>query len=214
LAAVCPACGFINEPGDEFCGGCGARLGAPQLSQPRFTSPDAYTPKHLTEADVEAMEVEVYRALIWLRLGRALWRDGRVEEARGLGTRALSLARERGERGHEAEALCLLGEMLAESAAPLRGPSAEAHLLSALALAGELEMRPLVAHCHLGLGKLYHRTGDRAKAEEHLATAATMYREMDMKFLPGAGGGGDRRERVECHVADTALAGHRWLEPG
>ena len=43
-------------------------------------------------------------------------------------------------------------------------------------------MRPLVAHCHLGLGKLYRRTGDRAKAAEHLTTATTMYREMDMGF--------------------------------
>jgi hypothetical protein len=45
---------------------------------------------------------------------------------------------------------------------------------------GDLGMRPLVAHCHLGLGTLYHRTGDGAKAEEHLTLAATMYREMDM----------------------------------
>jgi hypothetical protein len=51
-----------------------------------------------------------------------------------------------------------------------------------LALANELGMRPLVAHCHLGLGKLYRRTGDGAKAQEHLTTAATMYREMGMDF--------------------------------
>jgi uncharacterized protein HemY len=43
-------------------------------------------------------------------------------------------------------------------------------------------MRPLVAHCHVGLGKLYRRTGDHAKAHEHLATAVTMYREMGMDF--------------------------------
>jgi hypothetical protein len=43
-------------------------------------------------------------------------------------------------------------------------------------------MRPLIAHCHLGLGKLYHLTGDPAKADEHLTTAATMYREMGMDF--------------------------------
>jgi hypothetical protein len=43
-------------------------------------------------------------------------------------------------------------------------------------------VRPLVAHCHLGLGKLYRRTGDRQQAHEHLATATTMYREMDMRF--------------------------------
>jgi hypothetical protein len=45
-----------------------------------------------------------------------------------------------------------------------------------------LGMRPLVAHCHLGLGKLYRRTGDRAKSEEHPTTARAMYREMDMRF--------------------------------
>ena len=43
-------------------------------------------------------------------------------------------------------------------------------------------MRPLVAHCHLGLGKLYRRAGKRAQAQEHLSTATTMYREMDMRF--------------------------------
>jgi Flp pilus assembly protein TadD len=59
---------------------------------------------------------------------------------------------------------------------------AEGHYREALALARALEMRPLVAHCHLGLGKLYRRTGDRARAEEHISTAATMYREMDMRF--------------------------------
>ena len=59
---------------------------------------------------------------------------------------------------------------------------AEAHYGEALALATELGMRPLVAHCHLGLGKLYRRTGDQAMADEHLTTATTMYREMGMTF--------------------------------
>jgi sugar phosphate isomerase/epimerase len=52
----------------------------------------------------------------------------------------------------------------------------------ALDLAAELGMRPLVAHCHLGLGRLYRRTGKRDQAQEHLATATTMCREMDMRF--------------------------------
>jgi hypothetical protein len=43
-------------------------------------------------------------------------------------------------------------------------------------------MRPLVAHCHLGLGKLYHRTDKRDQAQEHLTTATTMYREMGMTY--------------------------------
>jgi len=42
--------------------------------------------------------------------------------------------------------------------------------------------RPLIAHCHLGLGKLYQRTGKREQAREHLTTATTMYRDMDMRF--------------------------------
>jgi len=61
--------------------------------------------------------------------------------------------------------------------------------------ADELGMRPLVAHCHLGLGTLYRRTGDGAKAEEHLTTAKAMHREMDMGFYlaqaDAAGPGGD-----------------------
>jgi hypothetical protein len=52
----------------------------------------------------------------------------------------------------------------------------------ALSLAEELGMRPHIAHCHLGLGTLYRRTGDHAKSDEHLATATTLYREMDMTF--------------------------------
>jgi hypothetical protein len=52
----------------------------------------------------------------------------------------------------------------------------------ALALAEPRGMRPLVAHCHLGLGKLSRRTGKREQAQEHLSTATTMYREMDMRF--------------------------------
>ena len=43
-------------------------------------------------------------------------------------------------------------------------------------------MRPLIAHCHLGLGKVYRRMGKPEQAQEHLATATTMYREMGMTY--------------------------------
>ena len=43
-------------------------------------------------------------------------------------------------------------------------------------------MRPLLAHCHLGLAKLCRRTGKRQEAQGHLTTATTMYREMNMSF--------------------------------
>ena len=35
-------------------------------------------------------------------------------------------------------------------------------------------MRPLVAHCHLGLGELYRGTGKREKAQGHLTTATAL----------------------------------------
>jgi len=60
--------------------------------------------------------------------------------------------------------------------------SAQAHYGHALTRAEELAMRPLAAHCHLGLGKLYRRVGKREPAQEHLTTATRMYREMGMTF--------------------------------
>ena len=57
----------------------------------------------------------------------------------------------------------------------------------ALALAQLHGMRPLVAQCHLGLGKLYRRIGKTEHARENLTTATTMYREMDMGSLARAG---------------------------
>ena len=80
--------------------------------------------------------------------------------------------------GAEAHALCLAGDVASAAGAE----DAPVHYREALALAGELGMRPLVAHCHLGLGKPYRRTGKREQAREHLTTATTMYREMGMTY--------------------------------
>jgi hypothetical protein len=51
-----------------------------------------------------------------------------------------------------------------------------------LMIAGDLGMRPLVAHCHLGLGKLYRRAGRRHETQEHLAIAMTMYPQMGVTY--------------------------------
>src|SRR5262249_6628036 len=91
-------------------------------------------------------------------------------------------------------------------------PEAETAYREALTRASELCMRPLVAHCHLGLGKLYRRTGDHAKANEHLTTATAMYREMGMSFwLEKAAAeikGPARTRRGERHVHDEGRAHH------
>src|SRR4029450_416958 len=94
-------------------------------------------------------------------------------------SRAREVALARRERGHEAWAVRLLGDIEAH---PDRfdAESGEALYREALALAEPRGMRPLVAYCHLGLGKLYRRTGKREQAQEHLASATAMYREMGM----------------------------------
>jgi tetratricopeptide (TPR) repeat protein len=93
----------------------------------------------------------------------------------------LAIAREYRERGHEGWALRLLGEVVSRRDNP-DVERAEGYYREALTLAEHLGMRPLAAHCHLALGKLYRRTGKRDEAREHLTTATTMYREMDMTY--------------------------------
>jgi hypothetical protein len=91
------------------------------------------------------------------------------------------LARDHLERGNEAHALRLLGEIAAHADPPEIGQS-ESYYREALALADELGMRPLAAHCHLGLGTLYQEVGRDEQAQAELTTAAEMYRAMEMTF--------------------------------
>jgi tetratricopeptide (TPR) repeat protein len=116
-----------------------------------------------------------------VRLSEVYLAAGRVQEAATLAARALGLAREHKGRGHQAWALRLRGEIASRSDPPDLH-QAERHYRQALGLAVELGMRPLVAHCHRGLGKLYRGSIDPAKAEEHLVIATAMYHEMGMNF--------------------------------
>ena len=122
-----------------------------------------------------------FQTLIVTHLSEAYMLADRLEEAIACGDRALALARERGQRGYEAWALRHLGE-IASCRYPFDAETAEGHYREALGVASELGMRPLVAHCHLGLGKLYRRTDKRQEAQEHLITATKLYREMEMRF--------------------------------
>ena len=112
-------------------------------------------------------------------LGRAGLLLGRLDEARSLGDRALKYSLSH--PGFAAHALHLLGD-IATHPDRFDAESGEAYYRHALALAEPRGMRPLVAHCHLGLGKLYRRTGKRQEAQGHLSTATSMYRAMDMRF--------------------------------
>jgi tetratricopeptide (TPR) repeat protein len=129
----------------------------------------------------ESAGIGYYHSLSVERLGEAYLLADQVENARACADRAVLLARGRGERGYETWALHLLGEIASHHGRP-DVAMAEAHYGAAMTLAAELEMRPLVAHCHLGLGRLYRRTGEREQAQEHRATATAMYGEMGMTY--------------------------------
>jgi class 3 adenylate cyclase/tetratricopeptide (TPR) repeat protein len=114
-------------------------------------------------------------------LGEAYLAAGHLGDAERLAGRSLEVSRERRERGQHSWALWLLAE-IATRRDPPRAQEARDRYRDALELGRQLGMRPLVAHCHLGVARLSRRTGEQAKAEKHLAAATTMYREMGMPF--------------------------------
>jgi class 3 adenylate cyclase/tetratricopeptide (TPR) repeat protein len=133
------------------------------------------------EAQALLDEVPAYAGSVYAFRPLAELLIGRLRDARELAGKALPATRERGERGAEAWLLWLLGEIGTRESPDEAGTTAD-RFRQALALADELGMRPLAAHCHLGLGKLSWRTGNRQEAQKQLTTATTMYREMDMRF--------------------------------
>ncbi len=121
-----------------------------------------------------------------LALGEAQLLSGRLEEAYAFAEHALALTHELQERGYHAHALRLLGEIAARREPPER-ELAEAHYRQALALADELGMRPLLAHCHHGLGRLYMRVDQLEQGRVELSAAIALYRAMEMTFwIPSA----------------------------
>jgi class 3 adenylate cyclase/tetratricopeptide (TPR) repeat protein len=114
-------------------------------------------------------------------LSEAYLLAGRYDDATASIGRALQLCRVHHQHLFEPDAVRIEGEILAHRTPQSDVTRAIDAYLAALSLAGDLRMRPLVAHCHLGLGKLYRRD-KREQAREHLATATTMYREMEMTY--------------------------------
>jgi DNA-binding NtrC family response regulator/predicted ATPase len=119
-------------------------------------------------------------------LSEACHLAGHGEEAWQYAHQALDVARQHKERANEAYALHQLGAVQAH-ADPLDAEQAEAYYRQALALAEALGMRPLQAHCRLGLGKLYLKVGPLEQARSELSGALALFRSMDMTFwLPQA----------------------------
>ncbi|MGH7392143.1 MAG: AAA family ATPase, partial [Candidatus Rokuibacteriota bacterium] len=121
-------------------------------------------------------------------VGEAHLRAGRRDEALRFAERALELARLHRERGNHAYGLRLLGEIAARTEPP-EAERADGSYRSALALAEELEMRPLAGRCQLGLAELHRRAGNAALAHDAAAAAVTLFGAMGMTFW---------RERAEA----------------
>jgi tetratricopeptide (TPR) repeat protein len=147
-----------------------AQLGAPSEALERLSEARRLF-DGLVAREMVAMLSNPARAM-----ARACLLLGRLDEARELGRRSFEAA-----TGDAPLVRHLLGD-IATHGDQFDSESGETHYREALALAESRGMRPLVAHCHLGLGKLCRRTGKRDQAQEHLPTATTMYREMDMPF--------------------------------
>jgi len=134
----------------------------------------------------ESAGIRYFHSISVMQLGEAYLLADQVEDARACADRAVRLARERGERGYEAWALRLLGDIASRHDYPDLA-TAETHYSAAMTLASELGMRPLAAHCHRGLGTLYAKIGRLEQARAELSTAINLYRAMALTFwLPKA----------------------------
>jgi tetratricopeptide (TPR) repeat protein len=127
----------------------------------------------------EVRGIVSFRGWPYHSLGRASLLLGRLDEARRLADQAVQSSS--GHPGYGAHALHLLGN-IATHPDHFDAEHGEAYYRQALALAEPRGMRPLVAHCHLSFGKLYHCTDTHEQAREHLTAAAAMYRDMGMTY--------------------------------
>jgi class 3 adenylate cyclase/tetratricopeptide (TPR) repeat protein len=133
----------------------------------------------LIERAIAMFEMVGFKAFLSLRYvewAEGLLLAGRVDEARTAAQRGLELATTHGERGSAVWARCALGDI--ELTAGAAGAEvARAHYEGAREEAERMELCGFLGRCHLGLGRVEALGDDRARAREHLATAARLYRQ-------------------------------------
>ena len=130
----------------------------------------------------EVLGITRYQPLRTTMLANTYLLADRFDDARATAQEALELARRHHERGAEAWALYLIAESIAQLQSAERNEIYD-NYLAALKLADELGMRPLAAHCHLGMGRLHQRSDRNSEAKAELSRAVDMYRQMDMRFF-------------------------------
>ncbi len=136
--------------------------------------------------EAAATKLMIHQSLRTAWLGEAHLLAGRLDEASQFAQRSLELSRRHKERGHEAWALRLLGE-IASRCDPPDAEKAEDHYRQAHPLAEDLGMRPLLALCLLSSGSHYRRVERAEQARAELCTAVELFRSMGMShWLPRA----------------------------
>ena len=156
-----------------------SRLGAAHLFAGRVSEGLPYLEQGVENLPAVGRVSFLSLSMVWLGEGYLL--SGRFVEASDLAERALQLSRTHKERGHEAWALKLLGDV-ALGHNPSKTQQAESYYRHASAVSLELGMRPLQAHCHLSLGKAYAAVGAVEQACAEMAAAIDLYRSMEMNF--------------------------------
>jgi tetratricopeptide (TPR) repeat protein len=131
--------------------------------------------------DAASMKLMAHHSLRLARLSEFNLRAGQLDRAAQLASEALQLAQQYQERGNQAWVLRLLGEISLRHDEPSTDETGEFYR-RALVIAEELQMRPLRAHCELGLGRFYRVMGKTEKAREHIERANAMFRETGMHF--------------------------------
>ena len=145
----------------------------------------------------ETKGIFAHRGWSYHAVGRACLLLGHLDEAKRFVERSLDSSRH--QPGLAAYAQCLAGD-LASHPDQFDSERGAASYREALALAERHGMRPVAAHSHLGLGRIFHRSGRHEHAREHLATATTMFREMDVDHWV---------DQAEMELTDRGHAGMR-----
>jgi transcriptional regulator with AAA-type ATPase domain/tetratricopeptide (TPR) repeat protein len=130
---------------------------------------------------VASMRTGNFSAQVANALAEVYMVAGRLDDALASARAALLRSRAQREPVAEGFASWLLGEILSNSS-PSEPTQAEESYRTALSLGSRFGFRPLIAHCHLGLGTLGRHAGNLQEAERYVATATAMYRDMGMLY--------------------------------
>jgi tetratricopeptide (TPR) repeat protein len=156
-----------------------SRLGAAHMIAGRVSEGLPYLEQGVEDFPTVGRVGFLSLSMVWLGEGYLL--SGRLADASDLAERALQLSRTHKERGHEAWALKLLGD-ISRHCSPAKTEKAEDYYRQAYARSRELGMRPLQAHCHVGLSHILVANGKLDEAQSELRAAIDLYRSLELTF--------------------------------